>query len=443
MAASSTAAVTSGCCGGNGAVTARLTRSRTTRTITAVAAIGVLGPLTVDGDAGALPPRERTVLAVLAVHRGDVVSAETLADAWWGERLPPTWPKAMQGCILQLRKVLGPGAIETRSRGYRLVVSSEEIDAHRFVRQLARARELLTLGEPDRAAYVVDEALELWHGRALVDVQEWEPGRVEARRLDELRLDAEELRIDAALRSGRHRDVLAEAQTRVAEAPLREHRWVLLALAQYQAGRQGDALRTLRHAREVLVREVGLDPGPDIVTLEQAILRQDPSLVAAQLPDPSPVCPYLGLVPYDVGDADTFFGRDADVSECLRRLADNGVLAVVGPSGSGKSSLVRAGVAAALERDGRRVVIITPGADPLDALTALPARWSIAGSRGRPVRGGRHRVPRRRRAGPVLRRARRPCRDRLTSWWRCAPIVWATWLHTRRSPGWWSAGCSC
>jgi WD40 repeat protein len=90
------------------------------------------------------------------------------------------------------------------------------------------------------------------------------------------------------------------------------------------------------------------------------------------LPEPSATCPYLGLVAYDVGDAEGFFGRDADVAACLRRLATTDVLAVVGPSGSGKSSLVRAGVAAALGRDGRRVVVITPGAHPNDALTVLP-----------------------------------------------------------------------
>ncbi len=357
---------------GNGAVTAWLTAGLTSRTITAMASIGLLGPLSVDGDAGRLPPRERAVLAVLAVRRGDVVSAETLADAWWGERPPPTWPKAIQGCIVQLRKVLGAAAIETRSPGYRLVLPSEAIDADRFVNQLARARELLILGDPDRASYVVDDALALWRGRALIDVESWAAGQTEARRLEELRLDAEELRIDAALRAGRFRDVLAEATTRVAEAPLREHRWVLLALAQYQAGRQGDALRTLRAARETLIIELGLDPGADIVTLEHAILRHDPSLVAARLPTLSPTCPYLGLVPYDVSDAERFFGRERDIEECLRRLAATGVLAIVGPSGSGKSSLVRAGVAAALERGGQRVVVVTPGASPSEALGALP-----------------------------------------------------------------------
>ena len=221
--------------------------------------------------------------------------------------------------------------------------------------------------------YVSGEALALWRGPALRELERWDPGRVEAGRLEELRLDAEEIRLEASLRAGRHREVLAETQARVAEAPLRERRWALLALAQYQAGRQGDALRTLHQARTVLVRELGVEPGPDLVALEQAILRQDPSLVAAvALPESSAACPYLGLVPFDVGDTDAFFGRDREVEACLGRLADVGVLAVVGPSGCGKSSLVRAGIAATLQRSGRRVAVITPGARPMDALTALP-----------------------------------------------------------------------
>ena len=172
-------------------------------------------------------------------------------------------------------------AIETSPAGYRLTTPPDDIDAQRFERMVRRSSELLTLGEHDRAAYVSGEALALWRGPALRELEGWEPGRIEAGRLDELRLDAEEIRLDAALRAGQHRQVLAEAQARVAEAPLRERRWALLALAQYQAGRQGDALRTLHRARTVLVAELGVEPGPDLVALEQAILRQDPSLVVA------------------------------------------------------------------------------------------------------------------------------------------------------------------
>ena len=131
--------------------------------------------------------------------------------------------------------------------------------------------------------------------------------------------------------------------------------------------------RCTRRGR-LLVTELGVDPGSELVALEQAILRQDPSLVvAAALPEPSAICPYLGLVPYDVDDSDGFFGREREVDACLDRLSTVGVLMVVGPSGSGKSSLVRAGVAAALRRSGRHVVVITPGRDPLDALIGLPA----------------------------------------------------------------------
>jgi WD40 repeat protein/DNA-binding SARP family transcriptional activator len=357
--------------GGISAVSVLLTGIDGGRTL-AVVGIAVLGPVRVE-DREALGPRDRVVLAVLALRRGQTASAEHLADALWGEQPPASWAKVIQGCVVRLRKLLGPAAIVTEPEGYRLKIPVDEVDAQRFDHLVQRGRELLTLGEPERAAHVTAEALALWRGPALAELDGWAPARIEAARLEGLRLDAQELLVDAALRAGRYREVMAEAQARVGEAPLRERRWALLALAQYQAGRQGEALRTLHQARTMLADDLGVDPGPDLVALEAAILRQDPSLVAqVALPEPSATCPYLGLVPYDVADADAFFGRDRDVAACLRRLADVRVLAVVGPSGSGKSSLVRAGVAAALARDGQRVLVVTPGARPEDALTVLP-----------------------------------------------------------------------
>jgi WD40 repeat protein/DNA-binding SARP family transcriptional activator/energy-coupling factor transporter ATP-binding protein EcfA2 len=333
--------------------------------------IAVLGPLTIEGEERALGRRDRVVLAALVVHPGDVVSAEALADVLWGEQLPASWPKVVQGCVVRLRKALGNQAIETSPLGYRLAVPLDEIDAQRFERAVGRARELLAADDAERAALVLADALTLWRGRPLGELDGWDTARIEAARLTELRDAAQELYVEAALRSGQQDKVLAKAQAFVAEAPLRERRWALLATAQYQAGRQGEALRTLRQLRTVLNRELGLDPGRDIDALEQAILRQDPSLVVASaLPEPSPVCPYQGLKSYDVDDADGFFGRDADVAACLRRLAEASVVAVVGPSGCGKSSLVRAGVAAMLRRDGVRVVVITPGVHPVAALAA-------------------------------------------------------------------------
>jgi WD40 repeat protein/DNA-binding SARP family transcriptional activator/energy-coupling factor transporter ATP-binding protein EcfA2 len=337
--------------------------------------IAVLGPLQVDEGTDALARRDRVVLAVLAMRVGELVSAEQLADALWTEGPPPTWHKALQGSVVRLRKLLGAATIETVDHGYRLTLSASEVDAHEFERLVGRARELMELGAPERAAYLLGEALGLWRGSALPDLEEWEPGRSEADRLDELRRDAEELRVDALVRSGRHGEVLVEARRQVEASPLRERRWELLALAQYRCGQQADALRSLRQLRRVLATELGLDAGPYVLALEQAMLRQDPDLLPLiTVAEPSETCPYLGLVPYGVGDAETFFGREAEVEACRHRLASAGVLAVVGPSGSGKSSLVRAGLAAALERDGERVVVVTPGRHPLAALSAVPPR---------------------------------------------------------------------
>ena len=317
--------------------------------------VAVLGPLEVDAVDGALGPRDRVVLTALALHCGEAVSGDRLADALWGDVVPASWNKVVQGCVVRLRKVLGTHAIETVPTGYRLAIPPDDVDVCRFERSISRVRELLALGEPERAMHVAQEALLLWRGRPLVDAENWEPAQIEAHRLEELRMDAEELRLDAALQAGRHREVLAAARACVENAPTREHRWELLALAQYRSGRQGDALRTLNAARATLAGELGVDPGPDLLALELAVLRQDPELTAPDaLPDASATCPWPGLPAYGIGDVEEFFGRDEAVAACLLRLKTHGVLVVVGPSGSGKSSLVRAGVAAALQRAGRR-----------------------------------------------------------------------------------------
>jgi len=334
--------------------------------------IAVLGPVSIDGRSDALGRRDRVVLAALTVHPGEGVTADGLADLLWGEDPPASAAKIVQGCVVRLRKLLGSHAIETTPDGYRLTVPLDQIDAQRFERAVGRARSLIAAEDPERAGHVLAEALALWRGTPLADLDSWDRAQIEAARLAELRLAAEELHVETALMTGHHEEVVGRARALVGHAPLRERRWVLLATAQYHSGRQSEALQTLRRVRTVLREELGLEPGPDIEELEAAILRQDPSLSAATaMPEPSAECPYRGLLPYDVTDAETFFGREADIEACLRRLATTSVLAVVGPSGCGKSSLIRAGVAAVLRRDGVRVVILTPGAHPMSALTAL------------------------------------------------------------------------
>ncbi len=334
--------------------------------------ITVLGPLTVDGS-GRISPRDRVVLQALATRTGHPVGVDELIDALWGDQPPASAAKILQGCVVRLRKWLNPEAIDTAPQGYVLTLPPDQVDAVRFERIVIRARELLTLGEEDRAAFQLTEALSLWRGSAFAELADWQPAIVEARRLDEVRLEAEELRVDAHLRSGRHREVLAEAQAQVRRAPLRERRWTLLALAQYQCGQQGEALRTIHRLKSVLLSQLGIDlPGPDVIALEQAILRQDASLLSGKLVGVGgSSCPWQGLMAYDVADSERFFGRQDDVDACLEIVRRTSLLALVGPSGSGKSSILRAGVAAALQGRGRQIIAVTPGRHPLQSLSVL------------------------------------------------------------------------
>jgi DNA-binding SARP family transcriptional activator/WD40 repeat protein/energy-coupling factor transporter ATP-binding protein EcfA2 len=337
--------------------------------------IGLLGPLEIDERSARLGARDRVVLAALAMHPGDVLSVDQLAHAVWGDQPPPSWSKNLQGCISRLRKQLGPDLIETAGQGYRLRVPADTVDADEFTRAAGRARELLTLHEPERASYVASRALELWRGRPLTELESWDLGVTEIHRLDEVHLELEELEVEASLAAGHHAKVLAQAAAMVEAAPLRERRWALLAQAQYLAGRQTEALRTLRRVRVVLARDLGLDSGPDLVALEQAILRQDPDLaVEPATPARDGVSPYPGLAPYGEEDAESFFGREVETSVCLERLASIRLLAIVGPSGSGKSSLLRAGLAAALRHEGSHAVVLTPGRHPMDILSASGRR---------------------------------------------------------------------
>ena len=327
--------------------------------------IGVLGPLVVDDVVG-LEPRDRAALLVLAVRRGQVVSPEQLADALWPEVPPQSWRKQVQILIGRLRRALGPAAVETVGGGYRLALPGEALDLVRFEELVERARGYAATGQPDRAVSALDRALSLWRGRALAELDDWPPARDEAARIEELRRTAEEDRLEARLEAGEHRGAAAEAEALVAAEPLRERRWSALALARYRCGRQADALEALRTARRLLDEQLGIEPSPALAALETAVLRQDPSLTGP-LPPPgvSAGCPYKGLVPYEPEDADCFFGRESEVRTCLKRLEQQNLLVLTGASGSGKSSLLRAGLLPVLRGRGGSVRFLPSGADLL------------------------------------------------------------------------------
>lgn len=322
--------------------------------------VKVLGPL--DTGTEPLSPRERAVLSALIVRLGSAMSPSELAAAYWGDRLPTTWAQQVKTAIARIRTRLGRETVETRGSEYALAIEPDVIDAVRFERLVSTARRHSLHSEFDRAADAYARALGLWRGAAYPDVTEWEPAVVEAMRLEEIRRSAEEELLDARLRAGDHRAVIPEAERLVREAPLREDRWAILALANYQTGRQAEALAVVRAARERLLDDLGIEPGARLTQLETGILRQDPALTPATLVmRVSPDCPYPGLAAFGTEDADEFFGRDGEIDEILARVAPGSITAVAGPSGSGKSSLMLAGVVPRLIARGRRVEVIRPG----------------------------------------------------------------------------------
>ena len=337
--------------------------------------VRVLGALTLDDDRIPLAPRDRVVLGALMVRLGASLSVESLAEALWGDDLPASWSKVIPGCIMRLRRLIAPARIETTPFGYRLTADHIEVDADQFERLVSRGSQQLKLGEPERAAHSYSEALALWRGEAFVELIDWGPAQIASGRLEEIRLGAEELLLDARLQAGEVQEVAALARTRVAEAPLRERRWVMLSVAQYRQGQQAEAIATVRRARGLLVADLGLDPCTELAELEQAILRQDPSLLSDQVfRAGSSECPYFGLPPAGVTDAEWYFGREQELTGALRALDEHGVLLIAGASGVGKSSFVRAGIGAQFTARGTQVVIVTPGERPLEALRDVVRR---------------------------------------------------------------------
>lgn len=219
------------------------------------------------------------MLGLLCLQRGAVIPVDQLVDDLWGGSPPPTASHMIEVYVSKLRKLLGPGVIVTRSPGYLLDLDHDRVDSTQFELLVAQATDALGHGEPQLAAAQLDEALHLWRGEALIDFRYESFAQQEIARLDGLRALAEEERIEAELALGRAADLISEIETLVAAEPLRERRYRHLMLALYRAGRQADALAAYRRAREALVDELGIEPGPDLQMIERAILNQDDSVL--------------------------------------------------------------------------------------------------------------------------------------------------------------------
>ena len=239
--------------------------------------------------------KPRTLLAVLALEPGRVVSVDRLVEALWPGDPPETSSHAIQVYVSQLRKALGP-VIATQAPGYVLELPAERIDVHRFTRLAHEGRGALEGGDPVAAEGALREALALWRGPALADFL-YEPfAQTDIARLEELRTVVLEERIDADLALGRHAELVPELEALVQAQPLRERPRAQLMLALYRSGRQADALAAYRAARETLVEELGIDPGPELRVLEAAILRQDESLLLGEGPPTRPAMQFRRLV---------------------------------------------------------------------------------------------------------------------------------------------------
>jgi YVTN family beta-propeller protein len=243
----------------------------------------ILGSLQVLAGERQIPlggARQREVLAILLLHRGEVVSVDRVVDELWGERPPETATKTVQVYVSRLRRVLGDGVLVTRDGGYALEANGESVDADRFMRLADEGRQALNRGNPRGARETLTAALDLWRGPPLADLAYESFAQSEIARLEELRLVALEDRGEADLALGHHAGLVPELETLVREHPTRERLREELMLALYRSGRQVDALESYGDARRTLDDELGLEPGPRLQELERSILTHDPAIAA-------------------------------------------------------------------------------------------------------------------------------------------------------------------
>lgn len=339
--------------------------------------VRALGPLEVLRSGTEVPlggPRQRLVLACLVMVAGRAVPAERLVDEIWGDEAPTVGSGPLRTYIWQLRRLLEPGGepargtpgrsggglvaaptetLVSRSGSYLLDIDREQIDAVRFEQLFTESRAAAASGRAERALTRLDEALWLWRGPAFGDLAAEPAIQPEAARLEQLRVGARELRAEMLLATGQHLQVADEIGGLARVHPERERLWAMLMTALYRSGRQGDALRCFQEARATLIEDAGLEPGPELRGLEEAILRQDPDLDWHPAPAPPLPAPPLQLMEEVADDRSdrlahlppqltSFIGRRAELAEIASALVDSRLLTLHGTGGCGKTRLALA-----------------------------------------------------------------------------------------------------
>ena len=253
----------------------------------------ILGPLEVqvdEGWSGINAAKWRTVLAVLLLQPGQVVSTDRLITEVWPDDTPNRATNLISVYVHRLRRLIGDPdgkVLTTRAPGYQLLIDAEDIDAGRFAQLTSAGRQALSAGDFERASSVLGEAVGLWQGsRALADVPPSALVSAEASRLEESRIETVQLHIQADLGCGRHAQVVSQLHRMLADHPLREELWALLMRALQGSGRQAEALEAYAQAREVIAEELGVDPSAELQQLYENILRTEPGSSSSS---PTPV----------------------------------------------------------------------------------------------------------------------------------------------------------
>ena len=322
--------------------------------------VSLLGPVEVVVNGRRLglgPPLQRALLAVLSLRHGHVVTADHLVDALWGDVAPRTAHHSVQIYVSELRKAFGcvdnALTISTLGVGYRLDLGSVVLDLDVFERLAESGRRALP-DDPAVAATALTEALSLWGGAVLPEFADRPFAEVARARLGAVRLAAYEDLAEARLALGEPEGAIAATLLIQQEDPLRDRACELRMLALYRCGRQAEALEEYGTHRRRLATEVGLDPTPVLRQLHERILIHDPAIVRGSADGRVAGAtrnPYKGLHPFSEEDHRDFFGRGSVVEGLLSRIRGGARLTVlVGPSGSGKSSILAAGVVAGLNR---------------------------------------------------------------------------------------------
>ncbi len=313
---------------------------------------GLLGPTVVIGESGPLPlpgALRRRLLTRLLMSANQPIPVDRLREDLWDGHPPPGAATTLKSHVSLLRRSLGPDALSFENGAYVISVPPEDLDVCLFEQEFAAGRAAWREGQARSAADLLGRGLGRWRGPALSDAAGTAWATPEAVRLEEMRAAGLEAWFEARIELGEHVEVVAAAEAAVSEHPLREGLWAKLILALYRSSRQADALRAYQRVRAVLADELGIDPGPELVALEGALLRQEPALLSRPTTDDgrsaggNQVLPELDPVPNQPNnlpaELSSFIGRELQLTEIDSLLGTSRLVTLTGTGGVGKTRL--------------------------------------------------------------------------------------------------------